>query len=164
MDICIVRRLEVVGKDTIMVPGCEPTSALTSDTLSRFMDCKRCYVSLVDALDAIPGSSVEYQVNNGESNGGTKKWFVLPQQCIECPCEDTVDYYRILKDLTKVDINTQEELDCGVIDNIDRCCEFNNDREYTPNPYKKEGSYLSVRTLLNSPLNWSQHKSGNLDR
>lgn len=91
--------LEVMGKDRVVIPGCEPTSTITSDVLLRFQRCCGATVSLAKALEAIPGSSVEFQINSGIFAGYRKRVFVLPATDLNCGCDPKTDYYQILRDL-----------------------------------------------------------------
>ena len=60
-------QLEIKGINKILIPGCEPTSALSSKTLSAYMaagkSCKNALIDLKTALAAIPGSYVKYGIN-----------------------------------------------------------------------------------------------------
>ena len=114
--IYIANKLEVVCTDRIAVPGCEPESALTSVVLSRLRTCKSAYVKLDLALAAIPGSSIEWQVNNGMSNGARRKWFVLPPYYPQCPCNWMPDYYAILRSLASVEEEPESIDECAVFD------------------------------------------------
>jgi hypothetical protein len=148
-------KLEVIGSDTIIVPGCEPQSALTSDTLARFSTCGKASVKLADALEAIPGSRIEFQINNGESNGARRRWFVLPERELGCPCTDKVDdWYGILKELANEE--DEEEFDfsgCGVLDQ--GFCPPKDFNQIPPPPvstYKPEGDTLGgTISLFNQP-------------
>ena len=115
--IYIANRLEVFGADMVLVPGCEPTSALTSYTLLMYRTCKAAMVHLHDALNAIPGSWVEWQVNNGQSNGSRKKWFVLPRVYQTCPSTPYPDFYKMLRDIP-ADEHHDDDLAkrCGTVD------------------------------------------------
>ncbi len=102
----IINKLQIIAGDKIIPPGCEPTSALTSVTLSRNSRCCGATVDLADALEAIPGSYVELGFNFIGS-GRREKWFVLPPITPECPCQSYDDYYEILRGLS---CNTDEEI------------------------------------------------------
>lgn len=106
----IVRRLEVIGQDRILIPGCEPVSEVTSPTLMRELRkgglCTNSYAYLQEALDAIPGSYVEFGVNYGY--GPIKKFFVLPPATIRC-CDSGLDWFSILKSLPGNPQATEEE-------------------------------------------------------
>lgn len=85
----------------IMIPGCEPTSALTSTMLDAEMNrqgiCKASVAKVNDVLAAIPGSRVVFIDNAGMP--GSKKLLVLPPYQQSCPSSPRVDYYQILKGL-----------------------------------------------------------------
>lgn len=118
-DICFNRALEVIGTNQVPVPGCEPTSAMSSDTLARFNECGCAIVPLSAALEAIPGSTIRYGCNSG--GGIRKKWFVFPEECSECPCETVEDYYAILRTLCR-EPETQTSLEsCEVIWSANEC-------------------------------------------
>jgi hypothetical protein len=150
-DVFVALKLEVIGQDVIIVPGCEPTSALSSDTLARFNTCTSATVKLADALAAIPGSSVQFQINNGESNGGRKKWFVLPEHNFTCPCEDYPDYYRILRELSPEEEKEVDFTGCEVLDQ-GFCPPKNFNQPPPPAVYKEEGDTLGgITGLFHSP-------------
>jgi hypothetical protein len=118
IDITIALQLEVIAQNKVMVPGCEPTSALSSTTLSSYLaesGCGNALVDLQDALEAIPGSWVKYGANF--NNGGYRqKWFVLPEVDTDCPCADYEDWYDILRDLANEEPPLEESYDaCDVI-------------------------------------------------
>lgn len=154
-DITVANKLDVIGTDTIIIPGCEPQSALTSDTLARFIQCGgKATVKLSDALAAIPGSTVEFQVNNGQSNGARRKWFVLPPLSMGCSCDWQDDHYRTLKELIPTEDEEDSEFSsCEVIDQ--GFCPPPNFNQTPPppvNPYKPEGDTLGgTISLLNDP-------------
>ncbi len=111
----IERKLEVLGNNKLLVPGCEPTSAISSVTLMAYQKregtCKNAVVSLQDALDAIPGSYIIFGIN---FNVPRKRWFVLPAfDPSDCPCTAETDWYGVLRSLA------QEE--APVTDNFDAC-------------------------------------------
>lgn len=102
-----------MGKDQVVIPGCEPTSTITSDVLLRFQRCCGATVPLDRALEAIPGSRVEFQTNNGIFAGYRKRWFVLPPIALDCECVQYPDYYQILKDLACETTQEEPVADCG---------------------------------------------------
>ena len=112
----IANKLEVIGPDSVAIPGCEPEASFTSTSLAFLRNCKSTYVKLSIALAAIPGSTVEWQINNGQSNGASKKWFVLPPYYPECPCEPIPDYYAILRSLGGQEEPEPEPPACEVLD------------------------------------------------
>jgi hypothetical protein len=109
----IANKLNVIANNKIIVPGCEPASAISSTTLAAGLNCNQPLVSLSDALKAIPGSYVEFGYNSGF--GRRLKWFVFPPREVECPCSLSVDYYQILRDIA-VEEDVVEEVDCNTID------------------------------------------------
>lgn len=96
-NIEIAIKLVIIGEDKVVVPNCEPTSAITSVTLlkDQVNYCKNSVVSLADALLAIPGSTVEYGYNFGVPR---QKWFVLPPNPVGC-CGIGPDWYKVLREL-----------------------------------------------------------------
>lgn len=114
----IERKLEVLGTNKLMVPGCEPTSAVTSVTLMvyqrREQSCKNAVVNLQDALDAIPGSYLVFGSNFGSPR---KRWFVLPPfDPSKCPCAGEEDWYGVLRSIAQEDIPVTEEFNhCNII-------------------------------------------------
>lgn len=124
--ITINRALEVLHGGKLLVPGCEPTSAVTSITLMIYQrregSCKNAVVSLQDALDAIPGSRLEFGSN---FNSPRKRWFVLPPFDVnDCPCPHETDWYGVLRSLA------QEE--APIVEKFDYCQV--NDMGYCPSP------------------------------
>lgn len=157
LDIHIVLKLEVHGLDIIYVPGCEPTSAMSSPTLMRWSTCHGASVKLRDALAAVPGSHIEFQINSGKSAGARRKWFVLPPYDPDCPCKWMPDYYQILKDLAAKQPPEEPDYPQCEVDRSGFC-----PPKVVPPPppvssYKEEGTLYGVTpTLLNCPRNWSE--------
>jgi hypothetical protein len=116
--ITIERKLEVLGNNKLLVPGCEPTSAVTSVTLMAYQrregTCKNAVVSLQDALDAIPGSRLEFGTN---FNAPRKRWFVLPPfDPSACPCVGETDWYGVLRSLATEEVPVTDRYDyCNTI-------------------------------------------------
>lgn len=114
----IERMLEVLPNNTIIVPGCEPTSAVTSPTLmAQQRDqglCMNVTVQLQDALDNIPGSRLEFGHN---FNSPRKRWFVLPPFDPDaCPCVGEEDWYGVLRELASDISEVEDRFDhCNVI-------------------------------------------------
>ncbi len=96
IDISIANKLEVLAGNVILVPGCEPTSAFTSTTLDANRKCAKSVISVADALEAIPGATLEFLRNP------TKMFFVLPAGPPVMPgcndCSSITDYYQALRD------------------------------------------------------------------
>lgn len=95
-DISIANKLEVLAGNVLLVPGCEPTSAFTSVTLDANRKCKASVISVHEALEAIPGATLEFLRNP------TKMFFVLPSGPPTSPgcnsCDAVQDYYQLLRD------------------------------------------------------------------
>jgi hypothetical protein len=70
--VTIANKLEVLLGNVIIVPGCEPVSDFTSTTLAANMTCKTAVIKVEEALEAIPGSTLEFQTNP------RRLFFVLP--------------------------------------------------------------------------------------
>ena len=99
----IKNKIEVKPNNTLIVPGYEPLSAVTSITLEReWRGENTSYIALSTALEVIPGSTVEYIVNP------KMRYFVLPSgpPPIGCPCTFGTDWYQILRDNAE---NTEED-------------------------------------------------------
>ena len=140
--IYIANRLEVVGADMVLVPGCEPTSALTSYTLLMYQTCKAAMVHLHDALQAIPGSWVDWQINNGQSNGSRKKWFVLPRVYQTCPKTPHPDFYAILRGIAVNNTTEDDDLTkrCGSLPQGFPVKDWDKQLPPPVQPYVPEGS------------------------
>jgi len=135
----IRNKLEVQDGGIIKLPGCEPISAQTSDTLAANIKCTTSHISLEDAINAIPGSSIELLPNSG---GIKKILFVLPQGPPPEPgcntCQSIDDYYQILKDAARSGAQTCKTITevegdefCrtstglgSVVDQAQKCSEF----------------------------------------
>jgi len=112
--------LEILDGNKIIIPGCEPLSAFSSNTLAENLNCANPTINLCDALAAIPGSRVIFGLNFGNFTTGGKKFFVLPSGpppdggCRGCNSED---WYKILREAA-------DEVDSGTIKTVD-CDAFN---------------------------------------
>jgi hypothetical protein len=118
LETTISMQLEVIAGNKILVPGCEPTSALSSTVLSSYLaesGCGNAIIDLQDALDAIPGSFVKLGFNFNRGNM-RQKWFVLPPVDTDCPCAQYDDFYGILRELANEELPVEEKFDaCDVI-------------------------------------------------
>jgi len=97
----------------VLIPGCEPCSALTSTRLYSEMQraglCDCSVVSVRDVLEAIPGSRVIRLSNTGHG-GGQREILVLPPfPAQSCPSVPRPDYYATLRSLCRP--ATEEELE-----------------------------------------------------
>lgn len=128
-DISIANKLEVLAGNVLLVPGCEPVSAFTSVTLDANRKCKSSVISVADALEAIPGATLEFQRNP------TKLFFVLPAGPPVTPgcndCSSVVDFYQALRDqgnpvcmpktITEININAKNGDDKCAADPLAGC-------------------------------------------
>ena len=140
----IYLQLEVRADNKIIVPGCEPSSALSSKTLSAYMTRYGCGSAVVDlevALAAIPGSFVKYGYNF--NIGRNYKWFVLPPIDPSCPCVPYPDYYQILKDLATIEIPEETSYDQCNMNSLGFCPspDFRDIPEPPTSPYQPEGTF-----------------------
>ncbi len=141
----IAWQLEVMPGNKILVPGYEPTSALSSRTLGAHLAKQGISTPLVDlqtALAAIPGSFVKLGANFNRG-GFRQKWFVLPPLKPDCPCQTYDDYYKILKDLASGELPVEEKFDTCDINGMGYCPhpEFQLAEPPEQDPYKTEGSF-----------------------
>jgi hypothetical protein len=98
----------------VVVPGCEPTSTLTSTSLQANLEeagCNCAIVSVEDILEAIPGSTIQFLPNNGRE--GAQKVLILPAVDLECPCGERPDFYQTLKDLCREATEEEQEIITG---------------------------------------------------
>lgn len=158
IPITIALQLDVIANNKVLIPGCEPTSALSSKALSAYLAIKGCGNALVDlstALAAIPGSTVKLGVNYGR--GVRQKWFVLPPVNTDCPCADKVDWYDFLRNLADTDVPVEESYDTCDINGMGYCPSPGFDSVPAPpvNPYKKEGSFPAGTGMLPPIPPWS---------
>ena len=120
-DITISFQLQVLPDNSIIIPGCEPTSALSSATLAYSLALNGCEhpkvpVSLI--LEKIPGTYLKY---GWDFNlGYNQTWLVFPPYFTGCPCPDRPDWYDMLRCIAK-DIPAPAE--------PDRSCDVN-EREF----------------------------------
>jgi len=152
-------QLDVHGNNKVLVPGCEPTSALSSKTLSAYMasgkGCKNALVDLNAALAAIPGSFVKYGINFNK--GVRQKWFVFPPIDPTCPCGTYPDYYDIIRQIPGTELPISEEFDkCDLI-GMGYCPspDFNSIEPPPSDPYHEEGSFPIVGGLLPPVPPWA---------
>lgn len=138
-------QLEVISGNKVLVPGCEPTSALSSTALSSYLaeaGCGNAIVDLQDALDAIPGSYVKlgYNFNRGNMR---QKWLVLPPVDTDCPCDQYPDYYNILRELANEELPVEESYDSCDIIGMGYCPspDFDEIPAPPPDPYQPEGTF-----------------------
>jgi hypothetical protein len=115
-DIGFANKLQILPSNKVLVPGCEPTSTVTSTRMAAEMrEANVCNGALADldaVLEAIPGASVVLLENFG---GPTHKLLQLPELSLTCPCTEYEDYYAIIRsvagEITEDDID--DILDSG---------------------------------------------------
>lgn len=90
--VTIANKLEVMLGNVIIVPGCEPVSDFTSTTLAANMHCETSIIKVEEALEAIPGSTLEMQTNP------RRLFFVLPSGPPLPPNQNGgTDWYAMLR-------------------------------------------------------------------
>lgn len=119
--IFIRNKLEIQPGNVIKVPGCEPTSSLTSDTLSRNLKCNASVIPVEDVLELIPGSRI-VRVLSPFGQSGTGMFVELPAgppgTGNNCPADCLTDWYAILRANAR---NLEQEDD----DEPGQCAGFN---------------------------------------
>lgn len=130
-------KLDILPNDKIQIPGCEPLTDV-STTLAQRWKCPNTYVSLKDALDAIPGAKVVDGHNWGL--GYRKRWLVLPPIQIRC-CIPYTDWYGVLRSLGSGEEPITEKYEaCDVIgQGFCPSPGFIDDVGKPKDPYRKEG-------------------------
>ena len=115
--------LRVLGTNEVLVPGCEPTSTVTSTKLYQEMSeqglCTSALAPLDAILEAIPGSVVVFIKNYG---GPPRKFLRLPAEVVgTCPCVGPIDFYQMIKDVSR-DATVEEitELLCEAGETVDQ--------------------------------------------
>ena len=97
IDVHIANKIEILPGNILILPGCEPASALTSVTLERNTTCKCSYIRLDVALQAIPTATIVTIRNMNPK----RRFFVLPDgpppQMGTC-CKTYGDWYDVLRD------------------------------------------------------------------
>jgi hypothetical protein len=143
-DVQVSLQLEVKPGGKILVPGCEPTSAMSSRTLGMFLQktgrCKNALVPLNSALAAIPGSYVKFASNFGRG-GAAQRWFVFPPTLPGCPCPAVIDYYDMLRNIAVEELPPTEEFDKCNIAGMGYCPSPDFETPSKPDPYIQEGTF-----------------------
>lgn len=143
-DVQISLQLEIRPGNKVLVPGCEPTSAMSSRTLGIFLQktgrCKNALVPLQTALNAIPGSYVKNALNFNRG-GSVQRWLVLPPTGPECPCQSADDFYELLRSLAVDEAPVTEAFDkCNIV-GMGYCPSPDFNVETRRDPYVKEGTF-----------------------
>jgi hypothetical protein len=102
--ITVKNKLEIRPGNVISVPGCEPSTSLTSIALSAEL-LKHCHASIIpveDVLRLIPGSRiVQVMRPRGAPGTGTGIFIELPEGPPHngnvCPSECLPDWYAVLR-------------------------------------------------------------------
>lgn len=154
----IALQLEILPNNKLIVPGCEPTSALSSRVLSAYLAKQGCGNALVDveaALLAIPGSFVKFGSNYNRGSM-RQKWFVLPPLAPHCPCDSYPDYYKILKSLANEELPLEESFDSCDMNGMGYCPSPDFELAEPPptSPYKNEGSFPAEGGVLPPLPSW----------
>ena len=111
-SLTIKNKLEAIGAGidgVVRVPGCEPTTALSSTELMANVDCPASVVSVQAVLDGIPGTTLERILNFGS----TAKYFLVlpagPPPDDQCPSTCIPDYYQQIRDIAAEETSEAEE-------------------------------------------------------
>lgn len=153
-------QLEILANNKILVPGCEPSSALSSRALAAAMardgGCGNALVNVADALAAIPGSFIKFGANFNRL-GYRQKWFVLPPISPFCPCRAYADFYAILKSLATTELPIEDNFSACDINGMGYCPspDFQLVEPPPPNPYQAEGTFPTVGGVLPPLPPWS---------
>lgn len=143
--VSIQHQLEITPGNKIVIPGCEPTSSLSSSALSYNLSqfgCNNALIDLDQALSAIPGSYIKWGSNYNRGNT-RQKWYVLPTISTDCPCASYDDYYAILKSLSANVDPVDESYDYCDMNNMGYCPSPDFDQLPAPQSdiYQSEGSF-----------------------
>lgn len=110
----IKNKLQVIG-NKVRVPGFEPLSEQTTNSLSIALQGASTYIDLDEALRLVPGSKVIITYNGGPTAGsfGHDTWFELPSgpppNGNSCPSNCIRDYYKILQDAARLSLTPLED-------------------------------------------------------
>lgn len=100
--ILVKNKLEIQPGNTIKIPGCEPTTSISSLGLLKNFNCKTSNIPVKDVLKLIPGAKIIFLTTPVGQNG-TGRWLELPSgpppDGEVCPHDCGVDWYGLLKTL-----------------------------------------------------------------
>lgn len=155
MSISVAPMLRIWPNFTVMIPGCEPPSSVSSLRFSAWYQHNGCdggLVDVVDVMNAIPGCEIVYGVNNGAGQL-RQRWLRLPGRTDDCPCPQNIDYYGIMKKLPKHKVEEPvESCDLETADWCGGCAGGDNIFDAEPDPYIKQGQVnTSIHTLAQIP-------------
>jgi len=117
----ITLKLDVIpagqgSQGKVLVPGQEPGSDSTSNTLLANLHGKPALANVADVLAAIPGSRIQYADNWANNLGRRKAWLVLPPVYQGC-CQTVQDYYQKIRDVATNEEPEVEKHDaCDAVD------------------------------------------------
>ena len=121
-SIYLVRKINVLPGNIIIVPGTEPSTTVTSTTLE--LEIRKAgrqspaIISLKSALELIPGSHVEILSNY---NAPVQKLFVLPEENLLSCCVVHPDWYELLREGSREASDDEKRAiaTCSSIDDYD---------------------------------------------
>lgn len=150
MSISVYPALQISPNGTVMIPGCEPPSAVSSIRFSAWYQKNGCdggRVNVYDVLKAIPGSRIIYGTNYGPGNW-RQQWLELPGKSNDCPCVN-VDYYAIMKSLPRY--TEPEPIESCDLETSDWCdsCGGDDMLPVSPDPYIQMGQQTLAHGTLN---------------
>jgi hypothetical protein len=128
MTIEIKNRLMMIG-NKVLVPGQEPLSEQTTNSLSVSMQGSSCFLDVNKALEIIPGSRIVISSLDSGTFGHNKQ-FELPSgpppNGNECPRNCFPDWYAVLREVavTYAD-QTNGQASCETYEGIGQRCEYN---------------------------------------
>lgn len=95
-------KIPIMANDTILIPGCEFATSVTSTTYDAddMQGCTVPTLSVKKVLAAIPGSKV-VKLSNG-TGIPANKFLQLPSSNASLCCLNPTDWYKILRDLAAI--------------------------------------------------------------
>lgn len=144
--IYVKNRLEVRPGMVLSVPGCEPTSSLTSTGLLKNLDCKASVIDVKLALKLIKGSKlIRTMVPVGSYATGLA--FELPSgpspDGNTCPQDCLTDWYKLLRRHAKTEEHEKDPKCSGY--NFTGCQLDQDNFHRAPNPdLRPNGNSLNI--------------------
>lgn len=132
-------KLQIQPGNVVIVPGCEPTSAVTSYTLLRNFRCTHPTARVDDILAAIPGTKIVYFPDFG----ARERYIELPPIDMACPCGPKPDYYAILRSIASGDLPVEEKVNYCDINDMGYCPS----PDFRISPRPEASPYISEGTL-----------------
>jgi hypothetical protein len=158
--ISIEIQLSINANNKILVPGCEPASAISSNKLSAMLMLQGCsdgaLVDVNEALIIIPGSYIRIG-SNYNPNGSRQKWLIIPRDETGCPCNSAEDYYNILRSIARNDIRETESFNACDLNGMGYCPspDFNSSVAPPKSPYRTEGTFPAGVGILPIVPRWN---------